>query len=305
MARERINVANTRRQKERNAAPQKSSRAKERLEQAINSTPSNSQKAIRRALTAYEAQNERVVDTLRKEVQLYRTLSTAGITAATFAHESSGNPLKIIHQAVNTIERRGKQHLASKYESVLGKPVSLIVRSIGTLGVLSQATLSLIDHDKRRATRVDLNRTVEQMIGTFSPFLAGRDIEVDLELSEGTPLVRGSEAAIESLVANLINNSVAAFEAAGTNNRRLKVETNAYPDDVVLTVSDNGPGIVGIPEKDIWSPGITTRPHGTGLGLTIVRDTVTDLGGSVDAKKKGELGGASIIIRLPLTSRRI
>jgi len=176
-------------------------------------------------------------------------------------------------------------------------------RSINTLGVLSQATLSLIDHDKRRAIRVDLNRTIEQTLKTFSPFLKGRDIEIELELADGRPLVKGSEAAIESIVANLINNSVAAFEAAGTNKRRLKVQTITSPDDVLLAISDNGPGIVGVQDKDIWSPGITTRPHGTGLGLTIVRDTVTDLGGSVDAKRKGELGGASIFIQLPLTSR--
>lgn len=303
MARERINVANKRREKERAAAPQKSSRAKERLEQAISSTPSDSQRAIRRALDAYEAQNERVVDTLRKEVQLYRTLSTAGITAATFAHESSGNPLKIIHQAINTIERRGKEHLSAKYDTVLAKPVALITKSINTLGVLSQATLSLIDHDKRRATRVNLSRTIEQTVETFSPFLSGRDITVTLALSKETATVRGSEAAIESLIANLINNSVAAFEAAGTSQRQLKIDTEVSPDEVTLSVSDNGPGISGVPEKDIWSPGITTRPHGTGLGLTIVRDTVSDLGGSVAAKRKGELGGASIIIRLPLSSR--
>ncbi|GAG05310.1 unnamed protein product, partial [marine sediment metagenome] len=43
-----------------------------------------------------------------------------------------------------------------------------------------------------------------------------------------------------------------------------------------------------------------TRPNGTGLGLTIVRDTVTDLGGTVDALEKGELGGAEFIIELPI-----
>jgi C4-dicarboxylate-specific signal transduction histidine kinase len=36
------------------------------------------------------------------------------------------------------------------------------------------------------------------------------------------------------------------------------------------------------------------------LGLTIVRDAVTDLGGRVDAIEKGELGGAEIIIELPI-----
>lgn len=63
---------------------------------------------------------------------------------------------------------------------------------------------------------------------------------------------------------------------------------------------DNGPGIRGINVSDIWLPGETTYPNGTGLGLTIVRDTVQDLGGSVDAVGQGELGGAEIIIQLPI-----
>ena len=50
----------------------------------------------------------------------------------------------------------------------------------------------------------------------------------------------------------------------------------------------------------VWLPGVTTRPNGTGLGLTIVRDAVLDLGGSVDAVEQGELGGAEILIELPI-----
>jgi C4-dicarboxylate-specific signal transduction histidine kinase len=64
--------------------------------------------------------------------------------------------------------------------------------------------------------------------------------------------------------------------------------------------SDNGPGIRGIDIHDIWLPGETTYVAGTGLGLAIVRDTVRDLGGSVDALASGSLGGAEIIIYLPI-----
>ena len=51
---------------------------------------------------------------------------------------------------------------------------------------------------------------------------------------------------------------------------------------------------------EIWLPGRTSTPGGTGLGLTIVRDSVTDLGGQVHAIAKGELGGAEIVVALPL-----
>jgi C4-dicarboxylate-specific signal transduction histidine kinase len=52
--------------------------------------------------------------------------------------------------------------------------------------------------------------------------------------------------------------------------------------------------------NDIWLPGQTRRPNGTGLGLTIVRDAVHDLGGKASAIAHGELGGASFIVELPI-----
>ena len=67
-----------------------------------------------------------------------------------------------------------------------------------------------------------------------------------------------------------------------------------------MTVSDNGPGIDGINKRDIWLPGRTTRKNGTGLGLTIVRDASEDLGGEVDAEQRGDLGGADIMVQLPI-----
>lgn len=302
MARQRIAIANKRRERQRTKAPMKVQKAKERLEKAIQTAPKASRTRLRQAMKAYDQQTGREVQTLRKEVQLYRTLSTAGITAATFAHESSGNPIKIIQQSINAIERRGRQHLTAEYESSLGKPVAAIMKSVNTLGVLSAATLSLIDHDKRRAIAVDMHDVVEGLLKTFDPFLKGRDVTVELALAEGKPRVSGSEAAIESILTNLVNNSIAAFESAATRARKLRIETTVEDNRFMLTVLDNGPGITGVAKKDIWLPGVTTRPHGTGLGLTIVRDTVADLGGEVDALTKSRLGGAQIMVKLPLVS---
>jgi nitrogen fixation/metabolism regulation signal transduction histidine kinase len=47
-------------------------------------------------------------------------------------------------------------------------------------------------------------------------------------------------------------------------------------------------------------PGHTTNPNGTGLGLTIVKDAVNDLGGNVEAFAKSDLGGAKIVVELPI-----
>jgi signal transduction histidine kinase len=303
MARERLTIANKRREQQRQQAPTKVQRAKEDLEKAIRTAPKPAQAQLRKAVQAYDTQKEREVVTLRKEVQLYRTLSTAGITAATFAHESSGNPIKVIHNSINAIKRRGQEQFGARYEASFAKPVEQIIKSIDTLGVLSSATLSLIDHDKRRVSRVDLHKVIGRLLKMFDPFLKGRDVDLKLELAEGTPYIRGSEAAFESILTNLLNNSVSAFEMDGTRERAVLIVTTIEDDRFTLSVSDNGPGIVGIAKKDIWLPGITTKPHGTGLGLTIVRDTVTDLGGEVDAIEHSVLGGAEIRVKLPLIGK--
>ncbi len=300
MASRRLEVAERRRAAERAAAPKRTSRSKSSLAHAIGSAPERAQPVLKSAFDAYDRSRDREIRQLRKEVQLYRTLSTAGITAATFAHESSGNPIKVITQSIRAIERRARKSLTKQYDKLLKRPVDGIVKAIDGLAVLGAATLKLIDHEKRRASSVHVHTVVRGVMDTFRPFLDGRDVTVELQLCDGSPYLRATEAAIESIITNLINNSLAAFERSDASARRIVVITETADNMLALRVLDNGPGIDGINKSDIWLPGRTTRKNGTGLGLTIVRDAVTDLAGKVDALEHSSMGGAEIIIRVPI-----
>jgi C4-dicarboxylate-specific signal transduction histidine kinase len=165
---------------------------------------------------------------------------------------------------------------------------------------LGSATLKLVDSAKRRLTRVEIHDVIKGVLETFKPFLEGRDVTVELQLAPGSPYLRGSEAAVESIITNLINNSLVALEKEVHRKRLIRIETKVAGLLVNIRVMDNGPGIEGISISDIWLPGQTTRRNGTGLGLTIVHDSVVDMGGEVDAIEHGELGGAEIIIELPI-----
>ena len=300
MANRRLDEAERRRQQNRVQAPVRSSRAKQRMEEVIAATPGAARGDIEKAFASYESSRDRQIDVLQREVQLYRTLSTAGITAATFAHESSANPFKIISQSIAAIERRAKENVGDLYAKVFKRPIEGIQRALGSLNALSTATLNLLDHDKRRTSRVDLHDLLEDVLSTYRPFLDGRDVQIVKSLDSGAPFLRGRPASVESIVTNLLNNSVAAFEDAATQKRVIKICSQIVDDRWSLSVSDNGPGIVGIRKSDIWLPGRTTRKHGTGLGLTIVRDAAKDLGGDVEVLENGPLGGAVITVRLPI-----
>ena len=108
---------------------------------------------------------------------------------------------------------------------------------------------------------------------------------------------------MESILTNLLDNSLIWFEGRQERQRRIVIRTSISGESLCLRFLDNGPGIEGIRVADIWLPGQTTRPNGTGLGLTIVRDAVSDLGGKVSALDHGELGGAEFIVELPLIRR--
>ena len=300
MANRRLELAERRRTSERGAVSQTSHKAGVEVRTAIRDLPSAARRPLAAAFDQYERSRNREAETLRKEVQLYRTLSTAGITAATFAHESSGNPIKVIRQSVDALERRGRDMPGDWYGTHFRRPIAGIQKAVNSLAVLGNATLRLLDHGKRRLSRVDLHDVVREVMDTFRPFLDGRHVTPAVRLCPGTPYVRGSSAAIESIVTNILNNSLTAFESAGTMDRRIEIETTVEDGRWRLAVSDNGPGINDISTRDIWLPGRTTRKNGTGLGLTIVRDAVTDLGGAVDAREHCVLGGAEIIVEVPI-----
>lgn len=300
LARKRMEVAQVRRARERAAALKSEKPSKAALLAEIEKAPPQQRKRLRKIAEEHDRSHQSDKEKLRKEIQLYRTLSTAGITASTFAHESAGNPIKAITLSITAIERRARAALGENYAKQLEKPVEAISGAIHGLAVLSTVTNNLLDHEKRRRGEVKLHDVIGKILDTFEPFTDGRDVKVVRQLDSGAPFLYGSKAAIESIVTNLINNSVTALESSAVSSRLIRVKTEVSGSNFTLRVADNGPGIKGIRRGDIWLPGETTRKNGTGLGLAIVKDTVADLGGEVDAVEHSDLGGAEIIIQLPI-----
>ena len=206
----------------------------------------------------------------------------------------------MIRGNIKAIRRRGEKLLPKKFNEKLNEPVTNIEAATESLGVLGAATLELLDHEKRRLGKVEVHKVVKEITSLFNPFLKSRGVVAVLDFCKGNPYFRGSDAAFESVITNLINNSLSFFEKAGTKNREIVIQTEIIEDVVVMTVKDNGPGILDIKKRDIWLPGQSTRSGGTGLGLTIVRDTVLDVGGKVDANESSDVGGAEIVIEIPI-----
>jgi C4-dicarboxylate-specific signal transduction histidine kinase len=237
---------------------------------------------------------------LEIELELYRTLGTIGTTVAVFAHESA-RPVQNLTSAASLVESQGRKALGSKYDATLAKQVAFIRKATDALRTFSNLPLRLLAQDKRKVSVVDVNVTISELLSLFEPYLVAHRIRPEAQPSLPAPEIYGTRTALESIVANLVTNAIAALVDARTQRDRvLRWTTETVRDRVLVTINDSGPGIRGIEIDDIWLPGRTTRENGTGLGLTIVRDAARDLQGHVSVAAHGDLGGAEFTLDLPL-----
>ena len=286
-------------------AAEKVRRAQKHIKEVIDAVPEADKEKVQKAIDQYEKAKEQETNTLREDLQLYRTLGTVGTTTAAFAHQAKAPLVNIASSAGSLEEVIGDQSLF--HVEMLSELAAGIRRNAESLLAFAKVTLSLLQHEKRRRGAVAVHTSVKDILLLLQPYIDLRQVKVDDDLSAELDSVLASRAALESILTNLLINALKAFETRSPGDRRIVIRTrNLQGHDekdrtfVEVAVLDNGPGIVGIKVEDIWLPGKTTTAEGTGLGLTIVKDVVEELGGSVAAVVKGELGGAEFLITLPV-----
>ena len=98
-----------------------------------------------------------------------------------------------------------------------------------------------------------------------------------------------------SLLTNLLFNAIEAAPPGGEVRVAGTVCANA---NLELTVSDTGPGIDPLIAERLFTPFTTTKPTGTGLGLTVARRVAHEHEGTLTAANRPE-GGACFTLRLP------
>lgn len=106
--------------------------------------------------------------------------------------------------------------------------------------------------------------------------------------------VRADRFRLEQVIVNLLKNAAEALE--GHDRPRLLLKVTRDRDRVRLIVSDNGPGVPPQVRAQLFTPFVTTRANGLGLGLVICRDIVAGFGGELDLAEGDD--GATFVATL-------
>ena len=123
---------------------------------------------------------------------------------------------------------------------------------------------------------------------------------IEIAIAPGLPSVAGDPAAVELALRNLIGNAV----RHGGDGKWIGVSAVRYADGVEVRLCDQGPGIPVAERERIFEPFYrceqtrANRTPGTGLGLSLVKNTLERFKGTIEVKT-GSLGGAEFVVRLP------
>ena len=201
-----------------------------------------------------------------------------------------------------------------------GSPAIEMIREMGTsarrAAAVIQDLLALTRRGNYRKTPLNLNDLVRTYLASpacdkIRQVFPGVQLETELD---PFPLpVLGSDPHLQQVLMNLVNNAFEAIAAGGcvtiqTRCRYLDLPVGAYDeikegDYVVLTVSDDGPGIPAESLERIFEPFYTKKVmgrSGTGLGLSVVYGVVKDLDGYIDVQSV--LGrGTTFALYFPVT----
>ncbi|MCC6201849.1 MAG: hypothetical protein IT494_02455 [Gammaproteobacteria bacterium] len=118
-------------------------------------------------------------------------------------------------------------------------------------------------------TGVDLREVVEHITSTVAPDLARHGIVLTTACDD-SPTVRCDRAQIEQVLLNLVRNASEALHGRDDPRIELRVVPDAAG-TAMIEVADNGPGIAPEHMEKIFVPFFTTKPKGTGIGLSVSR----------------------------------
>ena len=146
----------------------------------------------------------------------------------------------------------------------------------------------------------DLNAVITDAVKLLSPEANMRDIDLRVNGTERTLLVRADPVHLQQVILNLVTNAMDAMADCALYARKITIQSAlAGKLNVEVSVSDSGPGIPEHKLGEIFGTFYTTKEQGTGLGLSVARTIIETYDGKIWAESHAE-GGALFRFILPL-----
>ncbi|WP_027168836.1 ATP-binding protein [Mesorhizobium sp. WSM3224] len=225
---------------------------------------------------------EAKLQVVHQELVQANRLAILGQVAAGVAHEINQPVATIRAYADNALTFLDREQTAPVKEN-LGAIATLTER----IGTITEELKAFARKGRTAAEPVPLNGIIEGAVVLLRSRFAGRLDALAITLPPQELKVMGNRVRLEQVLINLFQNALEALD--GRDGAKVEVSVEETCAGVTLCVADNGPGIPPAILNSLFTPFITSKEKGLGLGLVISKDIVTDYGGRIEVAS-GEKG---------------
>ncbi|MEM7604668.1 MAG: response regulator, partial [Myxococcota bacterium] len=243
----------------------------------------------------------KVSEGLRQRLHHADRLASIGQLAAGVAHELNNPSMYLL----SNLERLGEYAADAKSDD-LSQIVNECLDAVDRIRICVKDLSGFSRIDEESAERFDVEAMVRASSAMVQKELQHR-ANLRIECASMPPIV-GDRARLSQALVNLLLNAAHAIDERGPADapHEIIVRTRAdvHESQIIIEISDTGIGMSKDVQKQLFQPFFTTKPpgQGTGLGLSLVLETVRRHAGTVDVESAPG-AGATFTIRLPMNSK--
>ncbi|MHA1346452.1 MAG: ATP-binding protein [Candidatus Heimdallarchaeaceae archaeon] len=248
---------------------------------------------IEKELQLHRDNLENIVEERTKELQVVQErlirkekLAIVGQLASGISHELR-NPLGVINNSAYYLQMK-----LEDADEKIKKHLDILQKEITRSNTIITDLLTFAKVRSLELTDINVNTALTEVL-VYSNI--PENISVEKYFETDIPLVQLDAEQIHGAFLNLITNAVQAIEDSG----KIVIKTAIVEDSIEIRITDTGVGIEEENLEIIFEPLYTTKAKGIGLGLSIVKETISEHMGSIKVESKvGK--GTTFTIRFPL-----
>ncbi len=212
---------------------------------------------------------------LNAVAEAVNAMNNLGYMFSGIRHEL-GNPINSIKTAVMVL----KDNYAHYSGDVVAEFLDRVLSDIGRVEALLRDLKNFSIYETPDLQNVNVPSFMENLLSIVTTDFSNRGIQVRTFFRPDAEWALIDPRALQHVMLNILTNAMDA--ARGRQSPQVAISVQRAGDRIVITIKDNGCGIPEDFKHHLFKPFFTTKKHGTGLGLVIMKNMMTKMDGTIE-----------------------
>jgi len=250
-------------------------------------------------ITNYVSVRRDVTDKVRLEsiAESVNMMDNIGYIFAGVRHEI-GNPINTIGITLSILKRK----LGSIDQTAIEEYLDRALHEMSRITYLLQSLKNFNMFEKPTLQDMQILPFMDKFLALIQQDFKSKNIKISFTIEREAASCHADPRALQQVLINLLTNAADALQ--GRDNAQVDITVSKQEDTVKIRMEDNGSGIPEDHLKNLFKPFNTSKVHGTGLGLVIVKKLLALMNGTIEITSKKD-AGTTVDINLPFSKGEV